>query len=62
MNNNVKAGKTIFGVRTPDEIAEWLRKQSAYTGATISAIISLACREKMEREQTKARADRVVGE
>jgi hypothetical protein len=55
---NVKEGKTVVSYRGPDEVVQWLKKQANYTGSTVSAAISAACREKMERERAKALADR----
>jgi len=56
----VKAGKTLKPVRLPDEVLVWLEQRATKNGTTISGEIGGACREKMEREQAKGRADRAA--
>jgi hypothetical protein len=51
----VKAGKVLKPVRLPDEVFGWLKKRATYNGATISAEIVIACRERMEREAQAAK-------
>jgi regulator of protease activity HflC (stomatin/prohibitin superfamily) len=57
---NIKEGKTVVSYRGPTEVVGWLEKRADYNGATISAEISSAVRDKMEREReaqaAKARA------
>jgi hypothetical protein len=61
---SAKGGKIVFGVRTTNEIAAWLRKQADKTGSTISAVIGGVCWKEIEREREaqEARADRAAGE
>ena len=47
-------------VRLPDEVLVWLEQRATKNGTTISGEIGGACREKMEREQAKGRADRAA--
>jgi hypothetical protein len=42
----VKAGRVLKPVRLPDEVFGWLEKRADYNGATISAEINIAVREK----------------
>ena len=56
---NIKEGKTVVSDRGPTEVIGWLEKRADYNGATISAEISSAVREKMERE-AQAAQDRAL--
>jgi hypothetical protein len=56
---NVKLGKVIRPVRLPDEVVGWLEKRATYNGATLSAEIVSAVRERMERE-AQAATDRAL--
>jgi hypothetical protein len=52
---NIKDGKEIVRYRGTKKTIAWLREQAELDGITPSAIISIAVKEKMEREAAKAR-------
>jgi hypothetical protein len=55
-------GKTLFGVRTPDQLAAWAREQAELNGSTVSVVYNSAVREKMERErEARVAKDRALG-
>jgi len=56
----VKDGKEVVPYRGPKPVVSWLRRRAEYNGATISAEITAAVRERMDRE--KAHADRAAAE
>ena len=49
----VKDGKEIVPYRGPKPVVSWLRRVAEYHGSTISAEITAAVRERMEREQAE---------
>ena len=58
----IKDGKEVVPYRGPKLVIEWLRERAAYDGATISAEITTAVRQRMEREaQEEARAGLSAG-
>jgi hypothetical protein len=58
---NVKPEKEIVSYRGPRKFIGWARQQAEDNGTTLSVIISIALREKMERErEAQAAKDRAL--
>jgi hypothetical protein len=53
---NIKDGKEIVQYRGPQKFIAWVREQAELNGSTPSAIISIAVREKIERQAAQDRA------